>query len=465
MAAVANIRPQIRVSYDEMEAYMTLPVPADNEVYSIDFLNDSLAEKGVTTGVDQVKLLQMATQKLYGEEYLVAEGLKPREGKDGFYEYHFNSKIDNKPKVMPDGSVDYWSVNSIEQVQQGQVIAIYHPAIPGEDGVNVKGKSVAGKRSRDLLPLKGKGFTRSEDGLLYTSDVDGKIEMANDRILIQNIYEVRGDADLGTGNIDFRGDVIIHGAVEAGVTIKATGTITVDGVVETCVLEAGKDIVLRSGMMGGNKALVRTKGNIIAKFFEFTTIECDGDIQADVLMDCEVHCKGEIIMTGARGSIIGGEVHAIRGIQVMTLGNDVEKKTSVYVGAGLEVYSNMRILEKKCQEGRENLEKVEKGLHQFEVLEQKRGVSYKDDPRRMSLLRVKIRDAATLASDEAELGRLKALAERAEGACVSVLGTVYPGVAVHIDEMRFTLKNAGRCVEFYKLPDKISTRTCYMGVD
>jgi hypothetical protein len=283
--------------------------------------------------------------------------------------------------------------------------------------------------------------------------------------VIQNVYEVSGNAEIATGNIDFHGDVIIHGAVESGISIKASGTITIDGVVESCELEAGKDIVLRSGMMGGNKASVKTKGNIIAKFFEFTNIECDGDIQADVLMDSTVYCRGEIIMTGARGSIIGGEVHAIRGIQVMTLGNDVEKKTCVFVGAGLEVYSRMRVLEKQCQEGRENLEKIEKGLAQFDVLEKKRGVSYANDPRRMSLLRVKIRDSATLANDEAELLRVKGLAERASGACVSVLGTVYPGVSIDIDEMRFTLKNEGHGLEFYKLPDKIGVRTCYMGVD
>lgn len=35
---------------------------------------------------------------------------------------------------------------------------------------------------------------------------------------------------------------------------------------------------------------MKTKGAITAKFFEFTNILCEGDLQADVLMDCSVIC-------------------------------------------------------------------------------------------------------------------------------------------------------------------------------
>ena len=108
--------------------------------------------------------------------------------------------------------------------------------------------------------------------------MDGNIDIENDKIRIQPIYEVSGDANLTTGNIDFTGDIVIHGSVESGVTIKATGSITIDGNVEACTLEAGKDIILRSGMVGGNKAHVRTKGNLYAKFIEYTVIQVEGDM-------------------------------------------------------------------------------------------------------------------------------------------------------------------------------------------
>ena len=465
MSIPTEQKPLVRITYDEMEAYMVLPEPGPNEEYNIRMLYDALTEKGVNAGIEDQKLKAMVSKKYYNGEVLVAKGTPAVDGIDGYYDYNFNVDFDRKPKLLPDGTVDYWSVHSIEAVVAGQVIAIYHPAVDGKDGINVKGRVLSARRGREQMPIKGKGFARMNDNLTYTATIDGKIEKQNDRIVISPVHEVYGNAELSEGNIDFRGDVVIHGNVESGVLIRAAGTITVDGVVEACTLEAGKDIILRSGMLGGNKASVKTKGNITAKFFEFTNIECEGDLHADVLMDCNVSCQGQIILDGAKGNIIGGRVHAIRGIVVTTLGNDAEKRTEVYVGAGIEVYSRLRVLEKKIAATREEITKIEEGLSQFEQLQKERDASYATDPRRTALLRAKIKDAAVLAGDEEEARKLRGLAEGSRGACVSVIKEVYPGVVVNIDELKFTLKNVGKGVEFYKMPDKIATRPCYNSVD
>lgn len=93
--------------------------------------------------------------------------------------------------------------------------------------------------------------------------IDGKIEKNKNRILINPVLEINGDVDVGTGNIDFIGDVIVHGSVRAGARIMSSQSITVDGICEGCVLEAGKDIILRSGMIGRNKARLIVKGNLL----------------------------------------------------------------------------------------------------------------------------------------------------------------------------------------------------------
>lgn len=465
MPTITEQKPMVRLTYDEMEAYMLLPEPGMDEEYSLVMLMKALEEKGVSAGIDRQRLEDILAGKEYDHEILVAQGKQAVDGVDGYYDYNFNANLDCKPKMLPDGSVDYWSVHSIEEVVAGQVIAIYHPAIEGSDGVTVKGRMLQAKRGREQMPIKGKGFERMNDNLTYTASIDGKIEMQNDRIVILPVHEVYGNAELAGGNIDFRGDIVIHGNVESGVVIRATGSITIDGVVEACTLEAGKDIILRSGMLGGNKASVKTKAGITAKFFEFTHIECEGDLRADVLMDCNVVCNGQVILDGSRGSIIGGSVQAIRGIVVSTLGNDAEKRTEISVGAGIEVYSRLRVLEKKIEATRAELDKIEEGLHQFEVLQRERGVNYATDPRRTALLRAKIKDAATLAGDEEESKKLRIMAEGSRGACVSVIREVYPGVVISIDELKFTLKNIGKSIEFFKMPDKIATRPCYNGVE
>ena len=434
---VTEEKPIVRMTADSMEAYVMLITPDDGGEYTIESLQKALDDRGVKYGIDEAALTELIDEKKYGVETLVAQGTEPVDGKDGYYDYNFNCNFDKKPLMRPDGTVDYWSVKSIESVVQDQVIAEYHPCVEGMDGKTVTGKPIPAKRGREQLPLKGKGFERRDDNT-YVALMSGKIETQNDRVVILPVHELSGNADLSSGNIDFHGDVVIHGSVESGVIVKASGTITVDGIVEACTLEAGKDIILRSGMLGGNKASVKTKGSITAKFFEFTRIECAGDIRADVLMDCQVQCFGKIIMNGKRGSIIGGLTHGVCGIEVTTLGNDAEKKTVIMAGASPEGYAKLRQLEKTIQELSQGLAQIEEGLRKFEELEKARGVSYKDDPRRVTLLRIKIRDTATLAHSKEEAKQLRNLIESASGACVTVLRGTYPGAVIQIEDTSFT---------------------------
>ena len=43
--------------------------------------------------------------------------------------------------------------------------------------------------------------------------------MQNNRILIVPVYEIFGDVDVNTGNIDFNGDVVIHGNIKLSLII------------------------------------------------------------------------------------------------------------------------------------------------------------------------------------------------------------------------------------------------------
>ena len=215
MAELTQQKPIIRITFDEMEAYMLLPEPEQGTGYTDSQIRQEMAARGITTGIDEQRISDMLEGHTYNAELLVAQGKKPVDGTDGYYEYKFDTNFDGKPKLLPDGSVDYWSVHSIESVTAGQVIAVYHPAVSGEDGMSVKGRLVPAKHGREQMPLKGKGFDRMDDEVTYTASMDGKIEMQNDRIVVLPVHEVSGNAELAEGNIDFRGDIVIHGNVES----------------------------------------------------------------------------------------------------------------------------------------------------------------------------------------------------------------------------------------------------------
>lgn len=448
----------IQTDRSAMEAYLQVPVPENANDYTIEYLQALLEQNGIRYGIIDAALKQIIEGQLYNQPILAARGKPAVDGVDGYYEYKFNMNKDRRPQVREDGTVDYWSINSIQSVAEGDVLAIYHPPVQGSDGMNVRGNPVLAKRGKDQAMLKGKGFLRSEDGLTYTAEIDGKVEMQGGRMMVLAIHVVGGDADISTGNIDFRGDVVIHGNVESGITINATGSITIDGTVEACTLNAGKDIILRRGMLGGHKASVKTKGNIFAKFFENTMIEAEGMVQADVLMNCKVDCKGKVVLTGKRASIIGGEIHAIEGVEVYSLGNEAETRTYIYAGAEPELQTRMAMLERKIADIKEEVARIETGIEQFKILEKERNVSYANDPRRMALLRVRIKNNATLAADEAEFRRLESLLGRSMGASVKVLDKIYPGVRIHIGLEKLKVQNEASNVEFYLLENKIHIR-------
>lgn len=450
-----EVQPKARITYDEMEAFLTLPVPKEGEEYTLDELLALLEKNQIRHGIEQETIKKMLRENIYNKEVCIAVGTPVVEGIDGHFDYHFNNNFSKKPTIRPDGSVDYWSINMVEPVEKGQVIAIYKPPVPGEGGMTVKGRPLPAKRARELPPLKGRGFTRQEDGNTYTSNMDGKIDMENDRITISPVYEVFGNADLSVGNINFVGDVVIHGNVTAGANIRATGTITVDGIVESADISAEGDIVLRSGMLGASKATLTTKANLYAKFVEYATIEVQGNIEADAFVGCQINCGAQVVLNGKKSRIIGGNIFAVQGVDALVLGSPGEVNTSIRVGVREEVLRRIKVLEKKIESMQENIAKIEEGLVNFEKLGKERGVSYKDDPRRTELLRVKIQNIAAMAGEKNELSSLQREVEEAQNASVKAQKVVYPGVSIGIDELRISVQEMQERVEFIKSVDKI----------
>lgn len=192
MAELTQQKPIIRITFDEMEAYMLLPEPEQGTGYTDSQIRQEMAARGITTGIDEQRISDMLEGHTYNASFW------SRRGRSRVWERTVTTNtsstrtLDGKPKLLPDGSVDYWSVHSIESVTAGQVIAVYHPAVSGEDGMSVKGRLVPAKHGREQMPLKGKGFDRMDDEVTYTASMDGKIEMQNDRLWFFRYMKSRG---------------------------------------------------------------------------------------------------------------------------------------------------------------------------------------------------------------------------------------------------------------------------------
>lgn len=447
-------QPHIMVDGKGMFASIRVPSPEQGEeapCFTIAQMLTFIDEAGIVYGVDERAVASLCEDIIYNTDVVIAVGKEPTVGENGYFEFHFSQDFSKKPTIRPDGSADFLSIKVIEVVHENELIATYHPAIQGEPGVNVCGVAIEPKTVREMPPLGGRGFRRSDDNLSYYAEMDGKITMQNNRILISPIYEINQDADMTVGNIDFKGDVVIHGGVKHGIYIHATGSITIDGLVEHCEMRAGKDIYLLSGVKGGEKTTIHAEGAITAEFIEYAIVSCKKDLRVDVLFNCLVNCESRIIATsGKRSSIIGGNITAVKGLSALCVGNKFGTVTKIVVGVDEERLKEMGQLNEKINALESNIAKIKKGVEDFDALAEKKGISNREDPRRMQLLRVKIRDEALVAQDRTRMEELKEMVDAGRRATVKVYDTVFAGVRIKMLEQRVQMSDYQKKVEFVK---------------
>lgn len=456
---------KVIVSEDYMSADLFLCPPPGRERYNLDMILQMLREKRVFSGILEDKILGILKHKAYYTRITVAEGTPAVDGRDGSYEYFFDTKTEKKPKILPDGSVDYRTMAHIPTVSEGSIIARYTPAEKGKEGKNLSGKTIPARAGKELLELKGQGFVISEDKQIYTALLSGKIVMENGRISIQNFLEVKEDVDLLTGDIHFDGDVLIHGNVNGGRKVYAGGNLTIEGHIEACELSAGGDVVLTRGMQGGGRGIVSSGGSVSGRFFEQAEITAKGNVSANSILNCNIKAGGNIEIAGRQGAIIGGRVSAQGFIQASTVGNMSEVQTELAAGDKDDLLCDLRRLEQEYEKLQEQMKKTRYALQH--ILERKNALKDKETPLdiRMQILQVTrlkvvLDNRLNIVSREKEeaAGRVAAAGE----AKITIRQTIYSGTRIYIDGAfyqvketlkRVTLRKQDGIVKVYRIGD------------
>lgn len=341
----------VTISEDGMKAYVRLNPVTDGSRYTVPEVKAALRNNRVVTGVSTTALMEMIGGEVYDEDVLVAEGKEVTAGTEGFFEFMIDMESKRTPEILEDGSVDYSSMNRVANVDVGDLIAIYHPAVQGSKGNDVCGKELIPRYCRDLMPLRGQHVERRGDK--YYANMAGRISLSGNNIEILSVFEIDEDVTYGFGNVDFFGDVEIHGNVDSGVTIRAGGKVTISGTVGSATIYAGGDVILERGIQGGGEGKVSSNGSVFAEFIEFATINAKGDIRANYFLDSKVKASGMVYAEGKKGSVIGGEVHGLKGIEIRNAGNITETRSVIHAGfetSEYEKYSQLLHDEKKAKD-------------------------------------------------------------------------------------------------------------------
>lgn len=333
-ASTAGDTYYISVSEDNMTAYIHVNHP-DTRLDREGILA-ALQTQGVTHGIDEIAIDDLLSGKYHGKGTAIARGTPPVQGSDGWYEYFFRTDPDRRPKQLPDGSVDYHSVEWFELVDQDQTVACYHEPEEGTAGQTVTGQILAAQPGKEQPRLTGTGFRLLPDQKTYTAAITGRIELKGNTLNITNLLRLK-DVTIAGGDIDFDGSVQVDGNVGTGAVLHATGDIVVNGYVEAADLSCGGSILVRQGVNASGSGSIRAGQNIIGHYFESANLYAEGEIQSAYCLNSQLSAKGRILAMDGKGMIAGGTAYSESGFRINNAGNPAGISTRLVTGITKEL--------------------------------------------------------------------------------------------------------------------------------
>ena len=444
----------IEVAENEMQATATINAPmVGGSDITADQIVKALKTQGVCAGISEEKISALVDSPVYDTPAVVAEAVEPHDGKDAYIEYYFETdKSKLRAKESASGQVDYKELNQVQNVVQGQPLAIKHPAEKGKAGKTIFGKYLEAEDGRDIAFPLGKNVSVGEDDATIVADCNGQVVFINNKIYVEPVMEVDG-VNIKTGNIDFLGKVVCKGSVEDGFNIKASGNIEIMGSVGACHLQSDGDIFVSQGIMGRDEGSITCEGTLWAKFVQNTKLTVGEHIVvSDSLMNCDVSAQHKIVLRGKKAQITGGHLLACELISAKNIGaRDGGTETILEVGIDPKAKRRLEALQAEQTANVKILEDLEPNISTLESQQKARRVLPKDKEDALQAL-YKQRDEILLKNDDlnAEIGEIQErLRELKAVGKVVASGTVYSGVKIYVRDEKEEIRAEVKSVSFY----------------
>ncbi len=434
----------ITIEENGNKAYAYIPWIPGNMVTEEDIFND-LQRREIIFGIKHEAITKLIKKKKQNMKVLIAEGVPAVRGKDGWFEFFVRLDMPRIPAPLPDGGVDYVNIEAFEMVEEGEKIAVYHPAEKGTSGKNIYGETIHAEDGIDKKPLRGEGFRIAPDGVTYLSKLNGKFEYINGRIIITNMLVVQEDVTSVTGKLEVDGSVYVIGSIYSGGYIKATGDIIIEHNVEAARLIAGGNIMIKKGSCSRNDCFIEAEGEVSGSFFEAANINARGNVKANYIMNSNINTLGRVIVSGKKGVLLGGRICAVKGVDTYNLGNSSHRKTLLEVGRN-HLYEKEQVSYAGKREVLLNeLNSLEAGWNKILQLVAAQREVPEDTVRKVHATIVA--KSHELAQLDAEVSKLANLTDQNMSAPVCVRGTAHAGSVIVINTISYNLSaNVNRVI-------------------
>jgi uncharacterized protein len=253
---------------------------------------------------------------------IIAKGLPARNGRPSRLSPLVPNALERilQPQEVSKSRVDMRDLGDIICVKAQTPVLQRLPPSNGRNGYTVRGETltpVAG----EWLPIKaGSGIMVSpDDENLLLAEISGMPKFQNGDMWVDETYITKG-VNVGTGNINYEGAVIVNGDVTEKMIIIATGDVTINGFVESAHIQAGGDIIITQGAMGKQSDTDTTeyntkliaKGSVHVQHGQGLDISCSGNVTVGKqLAHSRIVCGGGVIVgpiDNPNGNLFGCEI-------------------------------------------------------------------------------------------------------------------------------------------------------------
>ncbi|MCH8152501.1 MAG: DUF342 domain-containing protein [Planctomycetes bacterium] len=365
--------------------------------------------------------------KLPQGEMVIVKGVPPVHGKDG----RVIDLVASKSMRFDDkGNVSHYDHNVLRVVNSGMPVLEIVPPTPHVPGRDVFGREALARAGQWPPVVLGPNVARSEDKRTVYSTAAGRFHYEYGTARVEPDLKIQSDISFRTGNIDFERDVVVNKDVFDGFQVKTPQNVVINGSVEGATIEAGKSVVVQSGISGKRKGHITAGGDITCKFANGARLTAGGNISiAKYCYHSDIRCEGQLLIPG--GVLCGGEVCCQRGAVVAILGNKAQNKTVVRVeldercpAIPPELGAAVRSAEKLLAEQTQALQLYQGRLGSLRGVERETAAQ----------ILKRIKELTRLVDERrAEVERLTGVSHENSPATLEVRKTIFPNVEVQFD--------------------------------
>lgn len=327
----------VRLSTDRLSLYVTAPDPHTDLAATAARLSRELPglELAVEVGVEI--LLDLLSHACRPGEHLVEfpllTGEPPQEPRDGAIQWQDDFFAEGFVIDEQNDKIDYWERAEKRAVNEGQLIAVLLLPLEGTPGRTLLGDEVSVNKPASVRLRAGKGVRTEEqdDRVLYHAAVCGRLQYKDGTVSVDEVYIIRGDVNLETGNISHTGTLVIQGDVKENSRIECKGEVLIKGLVEPADIVCGTDLTVAGGIVGDESHRIEVAGSLQARYLNDVNLRCGGDVTITSQIDySQIECCGKV--TVLKGRIAGSTVKAYKGIVVGTAGSNGARSTHLFPG-------------------------------------------------------------------------------------------------------------------------------------